>query len=247
MSAVAGTSCSTPAECNDGNSCTDDVCSGGSCSNTPDNTNACSDGVACTSDACSGGTCVATPNCPVGQTCNLQTGICAGSAVTLGFQQGVAGYTGTQDTYLLQAAPGTASGGATSWRWDQDNPVDSNNDEVGLIRFDGIFGPAANQIPVGSTIQSATLTLNVTNGSVAPAGEVRPSLEDWTAATATWTNFGGDAGVQTDEYGAAVAAAPLPTGLAGDLGDGQPPGLVHEPRRQLRLGVPPRQPGRHPG
>jgi uncharacterized repeat protein (TIGR01451 family) len=48
--------------CNDGNSCTDDVCNVSDpeigCEYTNDDTNACSDGNACTSDSCAGGGCV---------------------------------------------------------------------------------------------------------------------------------------------------------------------------------------------
>lgn len=50
--------CSTSAQCNDSNPCTNDVCSAGVCSNPP-NTNSCNDGNACTTiDTCSGGVCV---------------------------------------------------------------------------------------------------------------------------------------------------------------------------------------------
>ena len=53
--------CFTAADCVDGNPCTDDVCSGGSCQN-PANTASCNDSNPCTSpDACSGGTCGGTP------------------------------------------------------------------------------------------------------------------------------------------------------------------------------------------
>jgi hypothetical protein len=71
---------------------------------------------------------------------------------TATFQQGVDGYTGTVDTYI-----GTGRGNqATSPALIIDGP-----DVQSLLRFDGIFGPATNQIPTGSTIVSATLTLRV--------------------------------------------------------------------------------------
>jgi len=53
--------CSLPAECNDGNPCTDDDCMAGLCVNT-NNAAACDDGDGCTqTEACSGGVCVGFP------------------------------------------------------------------------------------------------------------------------------------------------------------------------------------------
>jgi hypothetical protein len=54
--------CLSPADCNDGNLCTNDVCSGNVCSN-PNNSNSCNDFLFCTSnDTCSGGACVGGAN-----------------------------------------------------------------------------------------------------------------------------------------------------------------------------------------
>ena len=95
------------------------------------------------------------------------------------------------------------------------------------------------QIPAGSTIQTATLTLEVTNASVAPNGSVNESTVDWAEATATWNNFGGDAGVQADEYLASPQyAAPIAAGSQGDHGDDVGPGVGERPQKQLRLGLP---------
>ena len=171
----------------------------------------CNDGVSCTTDTCVTGSCVHASNCSGGQTCNLGTGVCESAPVTLTFQDGLSGYGGTQDTYLAQGAPGTAEGALDNWRWDTENPAP--NQEIGLIRFDNIVGPGPGQIPSGATIQSATLTLEVTNGSVSPNGNINESAVDWNEATATWNNFGGDAGVQSDEYLASPQyVAPIATG-----------------------------------
>ncbi|MCI0568248.1 MAG: hypothetical protein L0Z52_08690, partial [Acidobacteria bacterium] len=78
------TACSVDADCNDGNTCTTDICVTGACQRT-NNTASCNDGVACTSgDVCSGGFCAGTNNCTGGQVCNLGTGQCGppGPAVT---------------------------------------------------------------------------------------------------------------------------------------------------------------------
>ncbi|MBZ5641119.1 MAG: DNRLRE domain-containing protein, partial [Acidobacteriia bacterium] len=206
--------CLYDSDCNDNNTCTDDHCDSdsGACSHTNDNANTCSDGVACTTDSCSSGTCVSTDSCLFGQTCNHTTGNCESAPATITFQQDVSGYTGTQDTYLYQSGPDTNEGAALTWRWDTDDPGSSGLWEYGLIRFDGIFGNGAGQIPAGSTINSATLSLYVENGSVAPVGTINEVLAEWSEATTTWNNFGGEAGVQADEYGTLVGNAPIATG-----------------------------------
>ena len=199
--------------CNDSNACTTgDVCGGGVCSGAA---LSCNDGVACTADSCNTATgCLNVSTCTGGQTCNLGTGQCQSAPVTTSYQDGVAGYTGTQDTWLAEAAPTTVNGAVADWRWDTDDPANSGSDAFGLIRFDGIFGSGPGQVPPGSTITSATLTLQVFNSSVAPAGTVNVSLADWSEATATWNNFGGDAGVDPSEYGTLVGDAPLAMGAA---------------------------------
>jgi hypothetical protein len=206
----------TSASCDDANPCTDDSCSGGSCVHA-NNTAPCSDGSLCTTgDVCAAGSCSsgAPLSCPGGSTCDPGTGQCVAGPVTVSFRDGVSGYVGTQDTYLTQGAPTTVQGAVNNWRWDTENPAP--NAEFGLIRFDGIFGAGAGQIPLGSTIQSATLTLEVTNGSVTPNAAVNESTSDWSETTATWNNFGGDAGVQSDEYLASPQyAAPIATGSVG--------------------------------
>ena len=44
---IAYNECTTNAECDDGNSCTTDVCSAGICAHTPNTGQACSDGLYC--------------------------------------------------------------------------------------------------------------------------------------------------------------------------------------------------------
>jgi hypothetical protein len=72
-------SCSSNAECNDGNPCTSDVCSGGTCVNNPAaNGTGCNDGLACTTgDVCTAGVCAGTPSCPLYQACNAGNGTCS--------------------------------------------------------------------------------------------------------------------------------------------------------------------------
>jgi hypothetical protein len=206
--------CTAAPECDDGNPCTVDTCGGtGACSNVAGNDGAtCDDGKSCTStDLCSNGVCAGAELCPIGQHCNI-AGVCSSEPVTLTFQQDVNGYTGTQDTDLYQNGPDTVRGALTTWRWDTDDPSGSGLYEYGLLRFDGIFGSGAGQIPLGSTVSSATLALYLENGTVTPAGNVNELLVDWSEAATTWNNFGGDAGAQADEYGTLVGSAPVATG-----------------------------------
>ena len=136
----------TAANCDDANVCTNDSCSGGSCQHA-NNAASCSDGNLCTTgDTCAAGACAGTPvSCPGGSTCSPGTGQCVAGPVTVTFQDGTGGYTGTQDTYLAQGAPTTAEGALDNWRWDTENPAP--NQEFGLIRFDNIIGGGVGQIP----------------------------------------------------------------------------------------------------
>ena len=131
---------------------------------------------------------------------------------TLTFQQDANGYTGTQDTHIQENAPTGAYGSAITIKWDTDEPSGSNNDSFGLLRFDGLFGNGAGQIPVGSTITSATLTIVVSNASTVTAATISEVAVDWTEAATTWNNFGDDAGVQADEYTYDIGSAPMALG-----------------------------------
>ena len=80
----------------------------------------------------------------------------------LTFQQGANGYTGTQDAEIFSAQPTTVQDGGTGTNISVDNQ-DGGGVRQGLVRFDNIFGAGANQIPLGSVINSATLTITATD------------------------------------------------------------------------------------
>lgn len=209
--ACAGGSCVSGSAliCNDGNVCTSDSCDVSlGCVFTP-NAIACSDGAACTiSDTCSNGTCVGMNNCPIGETCNVALGICE-SQVAYVFQNGTAGYTGTQDTFVQQASPATVNGAAEVWEWDAQDGTGPN---LAMIRFDSLFVGSGGPIPVGAQVLSATLTYTI-GGPDSPVGNggqlhrIDAGLS-WDEGTANYNNFGGDAGVQADEYLASFVVAP---------------------------------------
>lgn len=202
------TTCTTNADCEDDNPCTDDVCNMGMCEHT-NNMDACDDGDLCTSaDTCSGGECAGTPvSCPMGQACNPADGMCVSMPITVTFRNGLNSYNSTADTFIRQQNVNQNNGSTEDLRWDtEENGV--NTPQYSLLRFDDIFGAAQDQIPPGSTISSAMLTYTVggDSGAVGDNGELHESLVVWDEATVTYANFGGDTGVQSDEYAAAVVA-----------------------------------------
>jgi Calcineurin-like phosphoesterase/Purple acid Phosphatase, N-terminal domain len=125
-------------------------------------------------------------------------------ATVVTFQNGVSGYTGAVDTHIRQAAPTSVHSGLTSVNWDGDDPPASGQDNAALIRFDGVFGGGAGQVPIGSQIASATLTYTVFN--TGDAGIIHEAAVDWTGTT-TWNTFGVTAGVNVDDYGTYVNTA----------------------------------------
>ena len=85
-------------------------------------------------------------------------------------------------------------------------------DEISLLRFENIFGSNPGQIPPGATILSATLTYKVSSDANAQGnpGNIYESLVTW-LETVTWNTFGGDPGVNSDEYANLIGPAPATT------------------------------------
>ncbi|TWT43126.1 Calx-beta domain-containing protein [Botrimarina hoheduenensis] len=113
------------------------------------------------------------------------------------FQQGLNGYAGQEDTVLYSRQPEVNFGTEGSISPDQQ---DANGVRQGLVKFGDIFGNLPGQIPLGSTINSATLIVDVVNDS---NSSMQMSLfrmqEDWSESTATWSSFGDIGGVQASE------------------------------------------------
>jgi len=83
----------------------------------------------------------------------------AGSAkrMAVSFQQGVEGYSGTIDTEVWALAPTTILESNPNASSDADN--DGGESQV-LIRFDGILGSTAAQVPPHATVHSAKLLVS---------------------------------------------------------------------------------------
>ena len=127
---------------------------------------------------------------------------------TVTFQEGLSGYAGTQDTYILETSPTSSFGTLDSFEWDtEDTAGNANSRKYGLLRFENIFGSGAGQIPVGSTIISAALEYTIWNNTANGPGSLNPALVSWDENT-TYNTFGSTAGVQPEDFGAKVADVP---------------------------------------
>ncbi len=117
------------------------------------------------------------------------------------FIQGVGGYASGEDTIIYNRSPDVNFGTESFLSVDQQ---DINGVRQGLVKFGGIFGNGAGQIPVGSTINSASLTVNVLDPSnTSMQISLYRMLSNWSESTATWNTFGAIGGVQASEGEAA--------------------------------------------
>ncbi|RZL10805.1 MAG: DUF4347 domain-containing protein, partial [Rubrivivax sp.] len=139
------------------------------------------------------------------------------SSSGISFQDGVGGYTGTQDTYVEAASPNTSYGNSTSLVVDNGSP----NGRQTLIKFDDLFGNGPGQIPYGSIITSASLTVYVTNGDTADAVSIHRMLASWSEAS-TFNSL--SSGVSTNNVEA--SSSPLYTLDAGITGAASFTGLA---------------------
>ena len=98
--------------------------------------------------------------------------------------------TSALDGQLKQSAPNTAGGALASVMVDGSDGIGAVQ---GLLYFD-IFGSGANQVPSGSTINSATLTLQTNNGG--NGGRFHRMLKSW-GENASWNSLTN--GIQTDD------------------------------------------------
>src|ERR1044071_3235749 len=101
---------------------------------------------------------------------------------TASFQNGAlptAAYAGTEDATIQQANPSSNAGTATSCEADGDDG--SGVDKSCLVKW------SLTGIPVGATVQSATVVLQITN-STANTYDLYGVVPNWNEAQATWSN-----------------------------------------------------------
>ena len=126
------------------------------------------------------------------------------------FRQGLAGYTGAQDTQIGAETPATNHAATLDLTADLDTSSSTagNQEAQVLVRFDSLFGSAAGQVPTNAIIHSAKLLLrtpvNTTGTSYDSADTFRAHrmIIDWND-TATWNSLGG--GVSANDVESASA------------------------------------------
>lgn len=133
--------------------------------------------------------------------------ILAGSVSETSFRQGVGGYSGTVDTFLLQSASKANESRALSLNVDSDEPTGSGQSAQALLRFDAIFGAGGSLVPPGSKILAAILELETTNAG--DGADFRRMKADWDD-TDTWASFGGNGLQPGTEAVSAIEASVTP-------------------------------------
>ncbi len=115
------------------------------------------------------------------------------------FQDGVNGYNGTSDGYIDGENIFGKFGQDPVVRVDQvkgegEDPIDVVRPQQGLLRFDNVFGNGGTQVPEGSKIFDAFVTVNVQN--VSSGADVRffRMLQNWEQVNTTWVDPQGNAG-----------------------------------------------------
>ncbi len=127
---------------------------------------------------------------------------------TATFRQGLSGYNGAVDTQIAEASPNSAFGTATELSADTSDGGGQNHL---LLRFDDVIGGGALQVPAGSTVASATLTLEIT--SEGSGFNVHPMLVSWDDSV-TWNNAFGGNGIQADDAEASSTVTDSTSGVA---------------------------------
>lgn len=100
--------------------------------------------------------------------------ITAASRVTVSFQEGAGGYSGARDTWLNSTAATHNYGSAAGLE------IDGNPATAALFYWD------LSSIPPGSVIETASLTLDVTNNSAGQSYEFYELRRPWVEGEATW-------------------------------------------------------------
>ncbi|HUW31627.1 MAG TPA: DNRLRE domain-containing protein [Planctomycetota bacterium] len=140
----------------------------------------------------------------------LLVGLCAQAATTtLTFQQGASDYAGAGDGGLNRASPDTNY--ATAATFDIQDATGPNTFQA-LIRFDDIIGSDAGRVPVGSRIQSATLSLFISNVTTTDLAYVHRMLTTW-SDTATWNSMANGVDEAGIEYVTQPDAAKRPNSV----------------------------------
>jgi hypothetical protein len=110
-------------------------------------------------------------------------------------QEGIAGYVGTQDTWISQANPNTSYGQNDTRVVDDDtaNSLFSDRRGQGLLRWDGLVGAGPRQVPLGAQVVLATLVIDVPDDIDTPLYNpdffVHRMTRSWDESS-TWNSLG---------------------------------------------------------
>ena len=123
------------------------------------------------------------------------------SADTITFRNGLNGYASTVNGFVRQLDPATPRGEVGGLQ--VSGAAFSGGRQQTLIRFENLFGSGTNQVPVGSTINSATFVmpwLQFGGGNPTNTGEYYAMAETW--MNPSWNSFDDDGvGLGTDTGG----------------------------------------------
>jgi len=132
------------------------------------------------------------------------------AAATLTFAQGVGGYSGGSEIYVARdqttaaAAPTAVTTGSFTGQeaWIDQDGTASNNYGAAVYKFADVFGSGVSQVPAGSRIVSATLSLTTgTSSNAGTSGD--PRVHGATGPISTSANFEDLSGLTSAEQGAA--------------------------------------------
>jgi hypothetical protein len=124
--------------------------------------------------------------------CMALAGIAAAQVVTVSFQNGVNGYTGTFDRTISERNDHNVDGSEVLNDFLDGYATDSSPDEQRLTRFDNIIGSEPGQIPAGATILSAELVVTtslVTNAQTGGPYGVSGLLQPFDSTTSYFVDF----------------------------------------------------------
>jgi NPCBM/NEW2 domain/Glycosyl hydrolase family 71 len=90
--------------------------------------------------------------------------------------------TSSADTQIAENSPATNYGGATTVKVDGDDPGGSGRDAYSLLRWN------LSSVPAGSQVDSASVTVNVTNSST-QTYQIYDLKRPWVESAATWLQY----------------------------------------------------------
>jgi serine protease AprX len=131
---------------------------------------------------------------------------------TASFQQGVAGYAGALSGSISSLAPSTGIGTSSRVKIEDEGQAGARTGM--LLRFEGLFGSGAGQIPVGSTITSASVRIShLSDGDNAASASLHRLLVAWDRQS-TWDSMTTSGlGLQRDNVEAMASADASVSGL----------------------------------